>query len=56
LATFNVATDKTFKGYVSMVLAKFVRTNNGWDFRTVGEPIRAKNINECVRDICAAYV
>jgi tellurium resistance protein TerZ len=56
LATFNVATDKTFKGYVSMVLGKFVRTNSGWDFKTVGEPIRARNINECIKDICAEYV
>jgi tellurium resistance protein TerZ len=56
LATFNVATDKTFRGYVSMVLGKFVRTASGWEFRSVGEPIHARNINECVRDICAAYV
>jgi tellurium resistance protein TerZ len=56
LATFNLATDKTFKGYVSMVLGKFVRTNSGWDFKTVGEPIRARNINECIRDIATAYV
>jgi tellurium resistance protein TerZ len=56
LATFNLATDKTFKGYVSMVLGKFVRTNSGWDFKTVGEPIRARNINECIRDISTAFV
>jgi tellurium resistance protein TerZ len=56
LATFNVATDRTFEGYVSMVLGKFVRTNAGWDFKSVGEPIRARNINECVKDICAQYV
>lgn len=56
LATFNVATDKTFKGYVSMVLGKLVRTNSGWDFKSVGEPIRARNIPECIRDISAAYV
>jgi tellurium resistance protein TerZ len=56
LATFNVATDRTFKGYVSMVLGKFVRTNSGWDFKSVGEPIRARNINQCIQDICAEYV
>jgi tellurium resistance protein TerZ len=56
LATFNVATDKTFKGYVSMVLGKFVRNNSGWDFKAVGEPIGAKNIAECVQDICRQYV
>lgn len=56
LATFNVATDKTFRGYVSMVLGKFVRTNSGWDFKSIGEPIRARNITECIRDISIAYV
>jgi tellurium resistance protein TerZ len=55
LASFNVATDKTFKGYVSMVMGKFSRTNAGWEFKTVGEPIKAKNIGECVRDICDTY-
>ncbi len=56
LATFNLATDKTFKGFVSMVLGKFLRTNSGWDFKTVGEPIRARNISECLHNIEEAYV
>ena len=56
LATFNLATDKTFKGYVSMVLGKFLRTNSGWDFKTVGDPIRARNISECLHNIEEAYV
>lgn len=56
LATFNVATDKTYKGYVSMVMGKFVRTNSGWDFKTFGEPIGAKTINECLHDINTTYV
>jgi tellurium resistance protein TerZ len=56
LASFKVAMDKTFKGYVSMVLGKFIRTNSGWDFISVGEPIKAKNIKECIKDICEQYV
>jgi tellurium resistance protein TerZ len=56
MATFNVATDKTFRGYVSMVLGKFVRRNSMWEFTTVGDPIRAKNIKECIREIVADYV
>jgi tellurium resistance protein TerZ len=56
LATFNVATDKTFKGFVSMVLGKFVRTNSGWDFKSLGEPISARNITECVRAISQSYI
>jgi tellurium resistance protein TerZ len=56
LATFRVAMDKTFKGHVSMVLGKFIQTNSGWDFQSVGEPIRARNIRECLEDISTLYV
>jgi tellurium resistance protein TerZ len=56
LATFNVATDSTYKGYVSMVLGKFVKTNSGWDFKSIGDPIKARNLNECIKDITAEYV
>ena len=56
LATFNVATDITYKGYVSMVLGKFVKTNSGWSFKSIGEPIKARNLNECIKDITAEYV
>lgn len=56
LASFQVAIDKTFKGYVSMVLGKLVQTNSGWNFHTVGEPIRARNIKECIRDISREYI
>ncbi|HTH55866.1 MAG TPA: TerD family protein [Cyclobacteriaceae bacterium] len=56
LASFQVAMDKTFKGYVSMVLGKLVQTNSGWNFHTVGEPISARNIKECIRDISREYI
>lgn len=56
LATFNVATDKTFKGFVSMVMGKFIRTHAGWDFKAVGDPIKARTISECLQDITVAYV
>ncbi|GHN02197.1 tellurium resistance protein TerZ [Cytophagales bacterium WSM2-2] len=56
LASFKVAIDKTFEGYVSMVLGKFVRTNSGWEFVSVGEPIKARDIKGCLRDIAAQYV
>lgn len=56
LAAFKVSMDKTFRGYVSMVLGKFTRTNSGWVFHSVGEPIKARNIKECVADITAQYV
>lgn len=56
LAGFKVSMNKTFKGYVSLVLGKFVRTNSGWDFLSVGEPIKARNIRECIENISEMYV
>lgn len=56
LASFKVSMDKTFKGYVSLVMGKFIRTNSGWEFKSVGEPIKARNIKECIQDISLQYV
>ena len=56
LASFHVAMDKTFKGHVSMVLGKLVQTNSGWSFQSVGEPIKARNIRECIQDISKEFV
>lgn len=56
LAVFKVSMDKTFKGHVSMILGKFLRTNSGWDFHSVGEPIKARNIKECLAEISAQFV
>jgi tellurium resistance protein TerZ len=56
LASFKVSMDKTFKGYVSMVMGKLVRTNSGWEFKSVGDPIKARNIKECIQDISLQYV
>lgn len=56
LASFKVSMDKTFKGYVSMVMGKLVRTNSGWEFKSLGDPIKARNIKECIQDISLQYV
>lgn len=47
-ATFNLASDQAYKGYVSMLMAKLVRMGNRWDFTALGEPIKAKDIDETI--------
>lgn len=56
LGSFEVAMDKTFRGYVSMVMGKFSRTPSGWEFRSVGDPIKARDIKGCLEDIRMMYV
>ncbi|MFY0601763.1 MAG: tellurium resistance TerZ family protein [Cyclobacteriaceae bacterium] len=44
LATFNLSVEDKFKGYVSMVMGKLVRSDGGWKFTTIGEPVKPKTI------------
>lgn len=36
-ATFNLANDDSFKGSKSLVVGKLFRSNNGWDFKAIGD-------------------
>ncbi len=51
LATFNLSVENKFKGYVSMIMGKLVRVNNGWKFETIGEPVEGRKIPDIARDI-----
>ncbi len=55
-ATFNLAGDATFKGNVSMIMGKLVRTKNNWDFQTIGDPVKAFRIQETIDLIEKKYV
>lgn len=45
LATFNLSVEEKFKGNVSMMMGKLVRSGvNNWDFTAVGEPIKPRKI------------
>lgn len=55
-ATFNLSTDDSYRGYVSMLMAKLKRVGTRWEFTALGEPVSAKDIAETIRLIKHNYV
>lgn len=55
-ATFNLASDESYKKKISMVMGKLTRTNNSWSFHTIGEPLYTKGINETVEEIRSKFL
>ena len=51
IATFNLASDPKYKGKVSVVMAKIVRTSRGWNFVAIGDPVDAKRIDDTIVEI-----
>lgn len=51
VATFNIASDSKFSGYVSMVLGKLYRRNGEWKFSAIGEPTQDKKLDEVLQTI-----
>jgi tellurium resistance protein TerZ len=57
IATYNIAAEERFKGYVSMVLAKLVRqADGGWECVTIGDPVPTRNIQETIYHIQQHYL
>ena len=49
LATFNLSSDTSMAGYVSMIMGKLVKQADGsWKFHTIGEAIKAKDIKQTI--------
>ncbi len=55
-ATFNLSSENSFAGKVSMIMGKMVREEGGWKFVTIGEAIGAKNIDETIKTIQSKYL
>lgn len=51
LATFNLSENPEFGGFVSMVMGRLSREQSGWQFTTIGEPLQAKCLVDCVEEI-----
>ena len=51
VATFNIASDPKFSGYVSMVLGKLYRRNGEWKFSAIGEPTMDKKLEQTLESI-----
>jgi len=48
-ATYNIASDSKFAGYVSMILGKLYRRGNDWRFSAIGEACKAKDLKGTLR-------
>ena len=51
VATFNIASDPQFAGYVSMVLGKLYRRNGEWKFSAIGQPTRDRKLEQTLATI-----
>ncbi len=55
-ATYNVASDPTYKGRVSMIMGSLYKENNEWKFNAIGDPTEAKDLEETVSVIKQKYI
>lgn len=55
-ATYDIATDPSFKGYISMVMGKLYRKNGEWKFNAIGEPSRDADIKQTLMTIIQRYL
>lgn len=56
LATFNLATDKSYEKYCSMIMGKLVRVQDKWEFKAIGEPTLAFTVSEINQEIKKLYL
>lgn len=57
VATFNLSAEEQYSGYVSMIMGKMYRDVNGtWKFKSIGEPVKARNIAQTVDVIKRDYL
>lgn len=56
-ANFNLSSDATYGGHVSMLMAKLKRTQGSrWEFTALGQPITAKDIAGTIKLIQNEYL
>ena len=55
-ATFNLASEPSFAGKVSMVMAKISRSGDNWKFTTIGEAVGSTGIIDTVKLIQEEYI
>jgi len=56
VATFNIASDPKFAGYVSMILGKLYRRNGEWKFAAIGEPTKDRKLEDTLRTVAQRYL
>ena len=56
VATYNIASDSKFKGFVSMILGKLYRRNGEWKFSAIGEPTRDAKLEQTLMTVQRTYL
>jgi len=56
VATYNIASDSKFAGYVSMILGKLYRRNGEWKFSAIGEPTKDKTLEQTLQTVKQKYL
>ncbi len=56
VATYNIASDTKFAGFVSMILGKLYRRNGEWKFSAIGEPTTDKKLEDTLRTVQSKYL
>ncbi len=56
VAQLDIAKDKKFSGYVSMVMGKLYKRNNEWKFSAIGEPTTDKRLQDTIVTIHNKYL
>ncbi|MBF0584786.1 MAG: tellurium resistance TerZ family protein [Magnetococcales bacterium] len=55
-ATYNIAQDPKFKGFVSMIMGKLYRHQSSWKFAAIGEPTRDRKLEECLVTVSSKFL
>jgi tellurium resistance protein TerZ len=55
-ATYEVAQDPQFAGYVSMILGKLYKRNGEWKFSAIGEPTKDKKLQDTINSVAQRYL
>lgn len=50
-ATFDIAGDSKFSGYVAMIMGKAYKKNGEWKFSSIGEPTKDKKLQDTVNTV-----
>ncbi len=56
VATYNIASDTKFAGFVSMILGKLYRRNGEWKFSAIGEPTRDAKLEQTLQTVQQTYL
>lgn len=56
VASYNIASDQKFSGYVSMILGKLYKRNGEWKFSAIGEPTMDKKLEETLRSVITKFL